>query len=206
LFHSFLDPANQEQAWSARQHPLSPGINRLVEFPGNKHKCVTKIKHPSSNACSMTKQNFMIYPQSSFFQEDRAVALPSPTEIRARNEASGDIRANNLDCPTPVKFPSLGLVVKYGTDVTAAEIEAQVMMHERLQGQVPIPEIYGWAKDGDQRLLYMALIEGDTLQTRFNSLSESERQAICKKPRSMATRGMTLLHAFLYLRLAYENE
>jgi aminoglycoside phosphotransferase len=37
--------------------------------------------------------------------------------------------------------------------MTAAEIEAQHMMHERLHGQVPVPEVYGWAKDGDQMFL-----------------------------------------------------
>lgn len=146
---------------------------------------MTKDKDTNLSICSTARENFVIYPQSSFFREARAVALPSPTEIRALNEASEDIRARSLDHPTPVKFPTLGLIVKYGTDVTAAEIEAQIMMYERLQGQVPVPEVYGWAKDGDQMFLYMALIEGDTLQTRFHALRETERQAICKELRSM---------------------
>lgn len=147
---------------------------------------MAKIDHTNMSICSAANENFIIiYPQSSFFREDRAAALPLPTEIRALNEVSDDFRAKSLDSPTPVKFPSLGLIVKYGTDVTAAEIEAQVMMYERLKGHVPVPEVYGWAKDGNQRFLYMALIEGDTLQTRFYALSETERQAICKELRSM---------------------
>ncbi|SPJ78902.1 uncharacterized protein FTOL_07293 [Fusarium torulosum] len=146
---------------------------------------MAKGDNANLSICSTAKEDFIIYPQSNFFQEDRAAALPSPTEVRASNEASDDVRAKNLDSPTPVKFPSLGLIVKYGTDVSAAEIETQAMMHERLQGQVPVPQVYGRAKDGDQKFLYMALIEGDTLQTRFHALSESERQAICKELRSM---------------------
>lgn len=152
---------------------------------------MAKIDHTNMSICSAANENFIIYPQSSFFREDRAAALPLPTEIRALNEVSDDFRAKSLDSPTPVKFPSLGLIVKYGTDVTAAEIEAQVMMYERLQGQVPVPEVYGWAKDGDQMFLYMVLIEGDTLQTRFHALNETERQAICKELRLMVNAWRT---------------
>ncbi|KAI5457755.1 hypothetical protein BGZ63DRAFT_433254 [Mariannaea sp. PMI_226] len=124
---------------------------------------------PELSACSETTPTAKIFPQSSFFQEHRAAALPSPTEIRALNDASG----NHL--------------VKYGTNVTTAELETQVLMHERLQGRVPISEVFGWAEDRGQLFIYMSLVEGDTLQARFSTMNESERQAICKELRSMVS-------------------
>lgn len=44
---------------------------------------------------------------------------------------------------------------------------------------MPIPEVFGWAEDGEQRFIYMALIEGDTLQRRWGGMAEEERLAVC---------------------------
>ncbi|KAM0435976.1 hypothetical protein ACHAPT_002868 [Fusarium lateritium] len=140
---------------------------------------------PELSACSAPTPTVKVFPQSSFFQERRAPALPSPAEIRALSEATGHYRATFLDHPPPVIIPSLGLAVKYGTNVTIAEVEAQVLMRERLQGRVPVPEVFGWVEEGGQRFIYMSLVEGDTLQPRFGTMNESERQAVCKELRSM---------------------
>ncbi|KAF4996692.1 hypothetical protein FGRMN_4350 [Fusarium graminum] len=129
--------------------------------------------------------SFTLFPESSFFREGRAPALPSPAEVRTLNEASNDDQAKTIERPPPVKIPSLGLIVKYGTDVTIAEIETQVMMYERLRGQIPMSEVFGWIEDGNQRFLYMELIDGDTLQSRFPTMNEAERQGICKELRLM---------------------
>ncbi|RYO79250.1 hypothetical protein DL766_003826 [Monosporascus sp. MC13-8B] len=148
---------------------------------------------PELSACSAPTPTAKVFPQSSFFQERRAPALPSPAEIRALNEASGHCRATSLNHPPPVIIPSLGLAVKYGADVTIAEVEAQVLMRERLQGRVPVPEVFGWAEDSGQQFIYVSLVEGDTLQARFSTMNESERQAVCKELRSMvnAWRALT---------------
>ncbi|KAF5020383.1 hypothetical protein F66182_7591 [Fusarium sp. NRRL 66182] len=147
---------------------------------------------PESSACSATSVRTKIFPQSSFFQERRAPALPSPAEIRALNEASDHTRAACFDHPPPVLIPSLGLAVKYGTSVTIAEVETQMLMSEKLRGRVPVPEVFGWADDGGQQFLYMSLVEGDTLQSRFSTMNESERQAVCKELRSMVKAWRTL--------------
>ncbi|KFA72234.1 hypothetical protein S40288_07373 [Stachybotrys chartarum IBT 40288] len=118
---------------------------------------------PELSACSAPTLTTKIFPQSSFFQERRATALPSPAEIRALNEASGHCRAASLNHPPPVIIPSLGLAIKYGADITIAEVEAQVLMYKRLQGRVPVPEVFGWAEDSGQQFIYMSLVEGDTL-------------------------------------------
>ncbi|EEU34230.1 uncharacterized protein NECHADRAFT_85499 [Fusarium vanettenii 77-13-4] len=140
---------------------------------------------PELTACSASTPTAEVFPQSSFFQERRAPALPSPKEIRALNEASGHYRARSLSHPPPVLVPSLGLAVKYGADVTIAEAETQVLMREKLKDRVPIPEVFGWAEDGGQMFIYMSLVEGDTLQARYSTMSQRERQAVCKELRSM---------------------
>ena len=126
-----------------------------------------------------------IVPESSFFKERRAPALPTPAEIRAINKESGNIRATNFNRPPPVMIPSLGLVVKYGADVTAVEAQTQMMIREQLQSQVPVPEVFGWTEDGGQRFIYMSLIEGETLQERWGDMNEDERRAVCEELKHM---------------------
>lgn len=126
-----------------------------------------------------------ILPGSSFFRENRAPALPEPEEVRALNLLSGNDGSTSSDRPPPVFIPSLGLVVKYGRNVTIAEAQTQVMVYERLSGQVPVPEVFGWTEDGEQRFIYMSLIEGDQLNRRWPNLSESDRQAVCQELRQM---------------------
>lgn len=82
-------------------------------------------------------------------------------------------------------IPSLGLFVKYGANVTLAEVETQRMVYQRLHGRVPFPEVFGWAEDGGLRFLYMALIEGDTLQRRWGGMAEEERLAVCAEVKDM---------------------
>lgn len=77
-------------------------------------------------------------------------------------------------------IPSIGLAVKYGADVTVLEALTQVEVREQLQGQVPIPEVFGWAEDGGQRFIYMSLIQGETLLERWSDLSENENEAFAK--------------------------
>lgn len=121
-----------------------------------------------------------LFPESSFFREKRASALPTPAQIRAINKLSGKADATNFNRPPPVMIPSIGLAVKYGADVTVLEALTQVEVREQLQGQVPIPEVFGWAEDGGQRFIYMSLIQGETLLERWSDLSENENEAFAK--------------------------
>ncbi|KAK1623753.1 kinase-like domain-containing protein [Colletotrichum phormii] len=59
------------------------------------------------------------------------------------------------------------------------------MVYERLQGKVPVPEIFGWAEDDGQRFMYMSLIEGVTLQDRWRDLIEDERRVVCEELKGM---------------------
>ncbi|KAH7354216.1 kinase-like domain-containing protein [Plectosphaerella cucumerina] len=132
-------------------------------------------------------QQISIHPESSFFKERQAGDLPSPAVVRATNIASGHLRASYFNRPPPVKFPSLGLVVKYGADVTITEARTQKMVREQVGSQVSIPEVFGWAEDEGQGFIYMSLIQGETLCDRWGDMSETERRSVCAELKSMAT-------------------
>lgn len=133
------------------------------------------------------------FPESSFFKEKRASALPTPAEIRAINKKSGDVFATDFNRPPPVRIPSLGLFVKYGADITVIEAATQVIIREQLHGQVPIPEVFGWTEDGDQLFIYMASIEGKTLLERWCDMNKHERRTVCHQLQYMvkAWRALT---------------
>lgn len=116
---------------------------------------------------------------SSFFMEKRAFALPVPSEVRAINRKSGNTHAENFSRPPPVRIPSLGLLVKYGGDVTVLEARTQMTIRDKLLGQVPKPEVFGWAVGGGQCFIYMQLVEGVTLQDLRYSIDKEDRRAIC---------------------------
>ncbi|KAH0429032.1 phosphotransferase enzyme family protein [Colletotrichum camelliae] len=128
-----------------------------------------------------------IFAESSFFQEHPGVTLPTPAEVRAINVATGDPCATEFDSPTPVIIRNLGLFIKYGRFVTIVEALTQMMVREKLQSIVPVPEVFGWAEDGGQGFVYMSLIEGDTLEKRWDGMAEEERLSVCKELRAMTT-------------------
>lgn len=139
------------------------------------------------------RPSMVMLKNSSSFTGQRAEGLPTPREIRALNalpngpnpaEAGGF----TFSCsrPRPVTIPSLGLFVKYGREVTVAEAETQELVYRRLHGQVPTPEVFGWAEDGDEVFICMALVEGDSLQNRWSRLHEEERTAVCTQLKVMA--------------------
>ncbi|KND92440.1 hypothetical protein TOPH_03162 [Tolypocladium ophioglossoides CBS 100239] len=123
-----------------------------------------------------TKQQMNIFPESSFIKERQAADLPTPAMVRATNIASGHPRASFFNRPPPVKIPSLGLLVKYGADVTITEARTQMMVCEQLRSQVPVPEVFGWTEDGGQGFIYMSLIEGESLHERWGDMNETGRR------------------------------
>jgi hypothetical protein len=51
--------------------------------------------------------------------------------------------------------------------------------------ELPIPEVYGWTHDGDQVFIYMELVQGATLEQRWESLDLAEREGVCGQLRGM---------------------
>ncbi len=123
----------------------------------------------------------VVFGSSSFFKGGRVSrTLPSPDEIR-RTASPG----RNSGRPAPALFPSLGLLVKYGRAITIAEGQSLWVIRKLLGHIVPVPEIYGWRTDGDETFIYMEHIQGDTLEKRWNTLTDEERADICCQLRKM---------------------
>lgn len=127
-------------------------------------------------------------PNFHFISAEQAMRLPTPSEIRAINNKKAEddpqlyITANR---PPPVSIPSLGLHVKYGTDVTVVEAQTQILVHHCLQGKVPVPKVFAWVEDKGQVFIYMELVVGQTLAEIWAHLNEDARRSICEELRNM---------------------
>ncbi|KAL4801842.1 phosphotransferase enzyme family protein [Aspergillus unguis] len=130
---------------------------------------------------------------SSFFT--RCSELPSPTAVQAQAESqrlagfSPDPRElhspQNFVRPPPVLFKNLGLLVKWGSDVSTVEGQVLYAIGKLLKGKVPVPEVYGWRTDGDVQYIYMEHIEGQTLQQTWNTLEADDRTSVCLQLRNI---------------------
>lgn len=116
------------------------------------------------------------FRDSSFFVREDA-QLPTPAEVR--RAAGTNYRAGR---PPPVLFPSLNLLVKYGSAITVAE-EQCLWAIGRFVPDVPVPEVYGWCRDNSETFIYMQLVGGITLEQSWPDLSVEERLDICKQLR-----------------------
>lgn len=120
---------------------------------------------------------------SSFFRiHGSAACLPTPTEVRALSDPGG-YKAQ----PPPVKFERLDLLVKYGPHVSTSEAQCLWMVRRTFGGRIPVPEVYGWRRDGQEVFIYMQLVRGLTLKDRWDSLPLSDRMSICRDLKSMLT-------------------
>ncbi|KAB8257153.1 phosphotransferase enzyme family protein [Aspergillus pseudonomiae] len=128
---------------------------------------------------------------STFCDDKPQTTLPTPSEIREISKKTG-IGHISFYRPPPVKIPSLGLFVKYGADVTVVEAQTQMMLHEHLKDQAPIPKVFGGAEDGGQVFIYMSLVEGETLQERWGGMNEPERLSVCEELKHMVKTWRTL--------------
>ncbi|PNY21222.1 Uncharacterized protein TCAP_07279 [Tolypocladium capitatum] len=112
---------------------------------------------------------------TSFFQSSAAPSpqLPTPSSILAQWPKLGS---------GVVKFEHLHLAVKFGDSTYVRLEEAQTMRAIRQafpHNDVPVPEVFGWRKHGDQNFIYMGLIRGPTLRQAWGSLTEAEKKSIC---------------------------
>jgi hypothetical protein len=99
---------------------------------------------------SSTTNTTKRFLDSSFFRGGRASVLPAPEEVRTINVKPGDVRSIDFRRPPPVKLPALGLLVRYGANTTTVETKTQRLVYDKLQGKVPVPEVYPWAEEGGQ--------------------------------------------------------
>ncbi|CAA7269377.1 unnamed protein product [Cyclocybe aegerita] len=124
------------------------------------------------------------FADSSFFKHHSLSDLPSPAKIAAA-ALPGFSRHISL-------FPDLSLAVKRVKMTTrhrASAAEGQVLWALRRllpDSEVPVPEVYGWRRDGDMLFVFMELIEGETLHKRWEELEEHEKAQLCAELRAMA--------------------
>jgi hypothetical protein len=123
----------------------------------------------------------IVFTDSSFFTQLNAPsALPSPAEVRLlSNMQHGQNRAQLIH------FPSLRLIVKYGRTITIAEGQCLWAIRHLLIDVVPVPEVYGWCRDGGEVFIYMQLMRGRTLEELWQSLSIQEKAKVCEELRLM---------------------
>lgn len=98
---------------------------------------------------------------SSFFK--KWTELPPPEQVREKSKAQW-LPGTSLDRrrafsygwrhirPPPAVFENMGLVVKWGGEVGIAEAQSVYAVHLFLDGRVPVPEVYGWRIDGDEKV------------------------------------------------------
>jgi hypothetical protein len=120
---------------------------------------------------------------SSFFQlHGPNQPLPTPAEVKALSGA-GLMRSR----PPPVRFESLGLIVKFGYHVTIYEAQCLQVIKRVFNDEIPVPEVYGWRVHDNQVFIYMQLIQGEALIDRWDSLSISDKTVICDQLHGIVT-------------------
>jgi len=120
----------------------------------------------------------IVFKESTYFSKN-GPSLPSPAIVRATQ------KARHLSTSMTVRFEDLKLVVKYGSQITIAEALCLWAIRRVLPNQVPVPEVYSWCEDGGEFFIYMELIQGETLENKWPSLSKPERIDVCGQLRVM---------------------
>ncbi|KAL2016244.1 hypothetical protein VTK56DRAFT_4020 [Thermocarpiscus australiensis] len=152
----------------------------------------------------------VVFAHSSYFRRDRPsslcrhpsfVELPSPAQVRHEAIRLGiPSEGEGVETKTPrgtarlVPFPSLRLLVKYGSGVSAAEGKCMLLLRRLLSGSgpttgqglaVPVPEVFGWRADGGESFVYMSLPEGVLLEEAWDGMSEAGKEKVCGQLRDM---------------------
>lgn len=135
--------------------------------------------------------------ESSFFSRNGPGAeLPSPTDVRARSAIQNPGAQQRTYRIPPVRYEELGLIVKFGRAPRVTVDEGQCLWALRhALPEVPVPEVYGWTHDDDQVFIYMELVQGVSLEQRWESLNEVEREGVCQQLRVMLSELRKVRHA-----------
>jgi hypothetical protein len=112
------------------------------------------------------------FVDTSFFKSHQH--LPPPAQVRA---LSRNIKTSSK--PKPVIFENLNVLVKFGPHVTVAEAQNLWMIKRAVHDKIPIPEVFGWRVDADGYVfIYMELIQGRTLQDRWDDLNTTDKNLL----------------------------
>lgn len=123
----------------------------------------------------------MDFRNTSFFKVNDQ--LPTPAQVRALSNGADETHSH----PPPVIFEDLNLLVKFGHYICIAEAQCLWAIKHVLHGEVPVPEVFGWRVDDGMVFIYMELVRGDTLTSRWNSLGDADRAAVCDQLKQIVT-------------------
>lgn len=97
-----------------------------------------------------------------------------------------DIHHNENYSHPPVLYESLSLLVKFAKAPRVTIVEGQCLWALRqFLPQVPVPEIYGCRQEGSYTYLYMELVQGVTLEERWDTLDRQDRVGVCEHLRDI---------------------
>jgi hypothetical protein len=151
----------------------------------HKDESSSQGRYPIISVGMLPSGQTVIFKDSSFFTRNAPnTTLPSPAEIFAKCAVQQPSFKMGHRSPRPVRFETLGLIVKFGRwpRVTIAEGQCLWALRQVLP-QVPVPEIYGWTEDSGYVFLFMELVPGVTLEERWESLRRAERISVCEQLR-----------------------
>lgn len=114
---------------------------------------------------AIPSEESIVLQSSSFFHNNpKGTNLPSPKEVRSaqHNFMHGHKRLDP-QAQYIIRYPSLGLCVKYSQRVRLNEARALWLVNHHLGKSFVAPEIYGWHDDGSDTFLYIELIGGEPL-------------------------------------------
>ncbi|KAH6896268.1 hypothetical protein BKA70DRAFT_1316777 [Coprinopsis sp. MPI-PUGE-AT-0042] len=128
---------------------------------------------------------------SAFFDNwARSEPLPTPSQVRSHSTgyterllSTGPDRGLTHD-QTIFYYEELGLVIKCGRRTTVAEGQTLWLIREHCpEISHLVPEVYGWATEGDEVFMYLSYVPGDTLHSRMetsaNKTWASSRSKLC---------------------------
>ncbi|KAI5302058.1 hypothetical protein KEM56_001077, partial [Ascosphaera pollenicola] len=126
--------------------------------------------------------NNEMFKDTAFFRKFDVEDLPQPCEIRK-------LRKRKIYPPVHeyARFPSLGLIVKYGTWVQILEGQNMWLL-DKVFNDGSVPEVYGWRTYGDEVYIYMELIDGVPLSTIWDKLYKHEKRSLARELQEMFER------------------
>lgn len=90
--------------------------------------------------------------------------------------------------PPPVIFEEMGLFVKWGGSVKLSEAQCLWAVRHFLKGDVPVPEVYGWHTEGNEKYIYMEYVNGTSLEQVWPIMGHEDKVGICRELRTIYQR------------------
>lgn len=87
--------------------------------------------------------------------------------------------------PPPVIFEEMGLFVKWGGSVQLSEAQCLWAVRHFLKGDVPVPEVYGWHTEGNEKYIYMEYVNGTSLEQVWPIMGHEDKVGICRELRTI---------------------